>query len=82
MLSATGQVDLLLTDVVLPGGMSGPALAAAARRDQGGMKVLFMSGYTEEAIGHHGRLEPGTELLTKPFSIKDLGDRLRAILDG
>jgi len=81
VLSKAPRVDLLLTDVVLPGGMAGPALAEAALRERPEMKVLFMSGYTQNALVHQGRLDPGVELLAKPFVKKDLGYKLRAILD-
>jgi PAS domain S-box-containing protein len=76
-----GHVDLLFTDVVLPGGMSGSALADEARRTRPGVKVLFTTGYARNAIVHHGRLDPGVELITKPFSYSDLAGRVRDLLD-
>ncbi|CAA9484983.1 MAG: hypothetical protein AVDCRST_MAG39-272 [uncultured Sphingomonadaceae bacterium] len=76
------QVDLLFTDVVLPGGMSGAQLAEEARRLRPGLRVLFTTGYARDAIVHHGRLDPGVELLTKPFSYADLAARVREVLDG
>ena len=82
VLATAPRVDLLLTDVVLPVGMSGPALAKAAIGNRGELRVLFMSGYTRDAMMDHGRLDPGVKLLQKPFSIKDLGDKARAMLDG
>ena len=82
VLSAAPRVDLLLADVVLPGEMSGPALAQAGRRDRTALKVLYMSGYAADAIARHGRLDPGVEVLAKPFSMEDLGRKLRAVLDG
>jgi len=75
------RMDLLLTDVVLAGGISGPALVNAVRQKQADTKVLYMSGYTEEAFAKQGRLDPAIELLTKPFAIEELGNRLRSILD-
>ena len=82
ILSTTPRVDLLLTDVVMSGGISGTALAEAAHRDRARLRVVYMSGYTRNAIVHHGRLDPGVELLAKPFNIEDLGRKLRAVLDG
>jgi CheY-like chemotaxis protein len=76
-----GRVDLLFTDVVLPGGMTGSTLAEHARRARPGVKVLFTTGYARNAIVHHGRLDPGVELITKPFSYADLAGRIRDLLD-
>jgi PAS domain S-box-containing protein len=76
-----GRVDLLFTDVVLPGGMTGSVLAEEARRKRPGVKVLFTTGYARNAIFHHGRLDPGVELITKPFSYTDLAGRIRDLLD-
>jgi signal transduction histidine kinase/CheY-like chemotaxis protein len=81
VLLAAPRVDLLLTDVVLPGGMSGLALAEMAHEERPALKVLCMSGYAEDAIAQHGRLAPGTEVLAKPFSLEDLGRKLRVVLD-
>ena len=80
-LEANGPVDLLFTDVVLPGGMTGSALAKKAAKLQPGIKTLFTTGYARNAIVHHGRLDPGVDLLTKPFSYADLAARVRDILD-
>jgi PAS domain S-box-containing protein len=74
--------DLLLTDVVLAGGLSGKEVAAVAAQLRPGLKVLYMSGYTENAIVHHGRLDRGVHLLSKPFRIDELGRKLREVLDG
>jgi CheY-like chemotaxis protein len=76
------RVDLLFTDVVLPGGMTGSALAEQARRARPGVKVLFTTGYARSAIDRHGRLDPGVELIAKPFSYTDLAGRIRDLLDG
>ena len=73
--------DLLLTDVIMPGEMNGSVLADAARRHQLSLRVLFMSGYTENAIVHHGRLDAGVRLLSKPFRKIDLARALRSIFD-
>jgi signal transduction histidine kinase/CheY-like chemotaxis protein len=71
--------DLLLTDIIMPGGMNGRELADAVARLRP-VKVLYTSGYTENAIMHHGRLDPGVLLLTKPFRRADLARLVRAAL--
>ena len=76
-----GQIDLLFTDVVMPGGMSGRQLADAARKRRPGLRVLFTSGYNEDAIVHPGRLGQGVQLLPKPYRRRDLAERIRSILD-
>jgi CheY-like chemotaxis protein len=76
-----GRVDLLFTDVVLPSGMMGNVLADQARALRPDLKVLFTTGYARNAIVHHGRLDPGVELITKPFSYADLAARIRDLLD-
>ena len=81
VLEANGHVDLLFTDVVLPGGMSGAVLAQEAAKLQAGIKTLFTTGYARNAIVHHGRLDAGVDLITKPFSYADLAARVRDVLD-
>ncbi len=81
LLEGSNDFDLLLTDVVLPGGMSGRQVADAVMGKVPGIRVLFMSGYTENAIVHHGRLDPGVHLLAKPFRLADLGRKVREVLD-
>jgi DNA-binding response OmpR family regulator len=76
-----GRVDLLFTDVVLPGGMTGANLAAQVRTLRPQTKILFTTGYARNAIVHHGRLDAGVELITKPFSYGELAARIREILD-
>jgi CheY-like chemotaxis protein len=71
--------DLLITDVVMPG-MSGSVLAERLRQTQPDLKVLYMSGYTDNAIVHHGVLDAGTPFLQKPFNIVDLGAKIRELL--
>jgi two-component system, cell cycle sensor histidine kinase and response regulator CckA len=73
--------DLLLTDVVMPG-MNGRVLAEQLLPRQPGMKVLYMSGYTDSFIAGHGVLEPGTHLLHKPFTEEILIRKVREVLDG
>jgi signal transduction histidine kinase/CheY-like chemotaxis protein len=75
------QIDLLFTDVVLPGGLHGHKLAEEVRKRQPRVRVLFTSGYTRNAIVHNGRLDPGVQLITKPFTYDDLAERVRRVLD-
>jgi DNA-binding NtrC family response regulator len=75
-----GPIDLLLTDVILEQ-MSGPELAAHLSPLRPKLKVLYMSGYTDDAIGHHGVLAAGTEFLQKPFSTEALMRKVRQVLD-
>jgi CheY-like chemotaxis protein len=81
LLRANPDVHLLFTDVVLPGGMTGAVLAREAAKVQPAIRTLFTTGYARNAIVHHGRLDPGVDLLTKPFSYEDLSARVRDILD-
>jgi CheY-like chemotaxis protein len=74
------KFDLLFTDVVLPGGMTGAVLASRARQLRPDMKILFTTGYARNAIVHQGRLDPGVQLITKPFSYSDLAVRIREAL--
>jgi CheY-like chemotaxis protein len=74
--------DLLFTDVMMPGGMNGRQLAAEALKRRPSLMVLFTSGFTEEAILHHGHLEPGVLLLPKPYRKSDLAHMIRAAIDG
>jgi PAS domain S-box-containing protein len=76
----SGTLDLLVTDVVMPG-MSGPEVAQAVASMRPGTQVLYTSGYTDQAIGHHGVLEPGIAFLQKPFSADDLTRKVRVLLD-
>lgn len=74
-------VDLLFTDVVLPGGMTGADIAREALARHPALKILFATGYARNAIIHHGRLDPGVELLTKPFTYAELAGKVREMLD-
>ncbi len=81
MLELNDKVDILFTDIVMPGGISGRQLADAACRKRPGLKVLFTSGYSEDAIMHQGRLDPGVQLLAKPYRRNELARRIRSVLD-
>jgi signal transduction histidine kinase/CHASE3 domain sensor protein len=74
--------DLLFTDVIMPGGMSGRELAEKALKLRPGIKVLYTSGYTDNAIVHQGRLDPGVLLLTKPYRKSQLANMIRRALTG
>jgi PAS domain S-box-containing protein len=82
LLNATPSVDLLITDVGLPGGMNGRQLADAARIARPGLKVLFITGYAESAILNGGQLEAGMHIMTKPFELRALARRVASILEG
>jgi len=73
-------VTLLFTDIVMPG-MTGAQLAVAARKKLPSLKVLFTTGYTRNAIVHNGVLDPGTQLLAKPFGLEQLASKVRDVLD-
>jgi CheY-like chemotaxis protein len=75
------NIGLLFTDVGLPGGVTGRQLAEAARRLRPELRVLFTSGYARNAIVHHGRLDPGIDLISKPFSAAALASKIRELLD-
>jgi CheY-like chemotaxis protein len=74
------HIDLLFTDVVLPGA-SGRVLADSALQLRPGLKVLFTTGYSRNAIVHQGRLDAGVHLITKPFTFEGLAERVRDVLD-
>jgi len=82
LLERQTRVDLLFTDVVLPGGLTGAQVAAQARELRPELKVLFTTGYARNAIIHQGRLDKGVQLITKPFSFSDLAAKVRDMLDG
>jgi two-component system, NtrC family, sensor kinase len=75
----TERIDLLLTDVVMPG-MNGRVLGDAAKQHRPGLKVLYMTGYSRNAIVHQGRLDPGVSLIQKPFSETALASRVHGLL--
>ena len=82
VLDGDSTIDLLLTDVILSGTLTGKQVADAAAQRRPGLKVLFMSGYTENAIVHHGRLDPGVMLLSKPFRATELARMVRKAIAG
>jgi signal transduction histidine kinase len=80
ILASDEPIDLLFTDVVLPDGMNGAEVARAAEGLRPGLKVLYASGYTQEALVYQGRLESGVTLLPKPYRKRDLAEAIRAVL--
>ena len=81
ILKRDGPFDLLFTDIVMPGGMTGRQLAVEARALHPELPVLFTSGYTESSIVHQGRLDHGVHLLNKPFRLQELALKVRRVLD-
>jgi signal transduction histidine kinase/DNA-binding response OmpR family regulator/PAS domain-containing protein len=81
LLARTPDVHLLFTDVGLPGGMTGRQLVEEVRRRWPSLKVLYTTGYARNAIVHGGVLDPGTELLSKPFTYADLAAKIRSVLE-
>ena len=80
IIDGPGRIDLLFTDVIIPGGMNGRQLAIEALTRRQELKVLYTSGYTENAIVHHGRLDAGVLLLPKPYLSSDLARMIRTAL--
>ena len=81
ILQSETRIDLLLTDVGLPGGMNGRQLADAGRVLRPNLKVLFITGYAENAVVGNGHLDPGMQVVTKPFAIDALANRVRDMID-
>jgi PAS domain S-box-containing protein len=82
VLQSDVKLDLLITDVGLPGGMNGKQLADAAREHRPDLKVLFITGYAENAAISNGHLDPGMHVLSKPFPMDKLAARIKAIIEG
>ena len=81
MLQSDARIDLLVTDVGLPGGMNGRQMADAARVSRPWLKVLFITGFAEAALFSNGQLEPGMAVLTKPFAMDDLAAKIRSLIE-
>jgi CheY-like chemotaxis protein len=81
VLERTADVELLFTDVVMPGGMNGRQLADAATARYPALKVLYTSGYSQNAVVHGGRVDPGVHLLSKPYRLNELATAVRSVLD-
>ena len=80
MLQSAARVDLLITDIGLPGGLNGRQVADAARKLRPDMKVLFITGYAENAVLSHGRIDAGMQVMTKPFAMEGLASRIQSLL--
>ena len=80
VLQSGARIELLITDVGLPNGLNGRQVADAARSLRPGLKILFITGYAENAAVGNGHLEPGMELLTKPFTMAALGSKVADML--
>ena len=81
LIDGHSEIALLFTDVGLPGGMNGRQLAEEAERRRPNLKVVFTSGYARNAIVHHGRLDPGVQLITKPYTFAGLAAKFRQVLN-
>ena len=82
VLQSDARIDLLVTDVGLPNGMNGRQVADAARSLRSGLKVLFITGYAENAVLNNGHLEPGMQVVTKPFAMETLARRIKEMITG
>ncbi|MGU3408095.1 ATP-binding protein [Methylobacterium brachiatum] len=80
VLQSDVRIDLLVSDVGLPGGMNGRQMAEAGRSTRPGLKVLFITGYAEAAVLGNGQLDPGMQVITKPFVVEVLGARIREMI--
>ena len=80
VLQSNVRIDLLITDVGLPGGINGRQMADAARQIRADLKVLFITGYANNAAIGNGHLEPGMHVLTKPFAMDKLASKIRAVI--
>jgi signal transduction histidine kinase/ActR/RegA family two-component response regulator len=80
ILETSAGIDLLVTDVGLPGGLNGRQVAERAREIRPGLRILFVTGYAENAVLNHGHIERGMEVLTKPFGVDELGRRVVSLI--
>ena len=80
ILQSDARIDLLVTDVGLPGGMNGRQMADAARLVRPNLEVLFITGYAENAVVGNGHLDPGMHVMTKPFAMEALASRIKALI--
>ncbi len=80
LLQSAARIDLLITDIGLPGGLNGRQVADAARKLRPELKVLFITGYAENAVLSHGRIDAGMHVMTKPFAMEGLANRIRSLL--
>lgn len=81
ILQSDARIDLLVTDIGLPGGMNGRQMADAAQALRPALKMLFITGYAENALIGNGMLQPNMAVLTKPFSLEVMKERIRSMLD-
>jgi DNA-binding response OmpR family regulator len=81
VLESDVKIDLLITDVGLPGGINGKEMADKARERRPDLKVLFITGYAQNAAIYNGRLDPGMHVLSKPFPMDKLASRIRTIIE-
>jgi CheY-like chemotaxis protein len=82
ILQSERRIDLLITDVGLPGGLNGRQVADAARKTRPGLKVLFITGFAENAVVGDGRLAAGMAVMTKPFLLSTLSQKVRDLIAG
>jgi CheY-like chemotaxis protein len=80
ILRSAVRIDLLITDIGLPGGLDGGQIAEAARKLRPEVKVLFITGFAEKAVLSHGHIEAGMSVLTKPFAMEALASRVKGLL--
>ncbi len=81
LLQSDARIDLLVTDVGLPGGMNGRQMADAARITRPELKVLFITGYAENSVLGNGRLAPGMAVMTKPFPVETMAARIKQMIE-
>jgi CheY-like chemotaxis protein len=82
ILRSDARIDLLITDVGLPGGINGRQVADAAREGRPDLKVLFITGYAENAAVGNGLLDAGMQVITKPFAMAVLSNKIREMIEG